>query len=350
MLSWNSVDALLRDQDIRTPDFRMARDNQLVRLRSITRTERATSQGISGLADPVQILAELGKGATLILQGVHRYWPPLRSFARTLAAEIGHAVFVNAYLTPRSAQGFGAHHDPYHAWLAQTEGAKTWRLWSPEQDPTSDLPHQEVLLEEGDVLWIPRGWWHAGSSGDRPSLHLTITVWATTVRDVLCAALDEIPQHDLDRELPPNALRDAPGAWAAMTDARTGLAELIGQLDADRLAERLVEARVDRFDPLPPGPVSMVLGLGDAQLVHAHPEGVLYRVVDGSGMRLRTADRTIQVAPELVGACDELLSRAGAFALPEPGEPPSADQKLLSSLLEARLLCAAACSTEAAER
>ncbi|WP_158558509.1 MULTISPECIES: JmjC domain-containing protein [unclassified Streptomyces] len=191
-MTWSALDTILNDQGLQAPAFRMARNHQLVPAERVPRPERHTSQAVQGLADPVRIGAELADGATLVLQGLQRFWPPLADTCRRLAADIGHPVFVNAYLTPRAEQGFGAHHDPYHAWLTQVSGSKSWRLWAPDHDPAKDPADLEVVLAEGDVLWIPRGWWHSGSSGSEPSLHLTFTVWATKLDAVLRALLAEV--------------------------------------------------------------------------------------------------------------------------------------------------------------
>lgn len=344
-LTWSAIDTLLNDQAIRVPAFRMAQDNKLLPVQSITRWDRARTQPGRELADPVRIMTEMGNGATLVLQGLHRRWPPLRDVTRQLAAEIGHAVSVNAYLTPRSARGFGAHHDPHHAWFAQIEGAKTWQLWAPDSDPTADRPDQQVVLAEGDVLWIPRGWWHAGSSGDRPSLHLTFTVLATKLDDVFRAMVDELAQRtELSRELPPNALRDEHRTSMTVADAAAEITRLIAEMNADALAGRVIDTRLDQFDPLPAQPVTAVLNGDHDGHFHTHPEGILHSATDESCLRLRTTDTVLTVAPEQVVACQALLGRTDTFRLDEIGEPLNGgDQNLLGRLIDARLVCAAAC-------
>lgn len=344
-LDWRSVDAILADQGIRLPAFRMAKDNKLVPVQSITRPDTATSQGIRGLADPVGILAELGRGATLVLQGLHRFWPPLRGVTRRLAAEVGHAVFANAYLTPRCAQGFGPHHDPYHAWLVQTEGAKAWRLWAPDRDPATDQPDQAILLTEGDVLWIPRGWWHSGTSGDEPSLHLTFTVWATTLADVLRVLVADLSQRtELARELPPNALREQPSGTASIADAAAEIARLIAGTTPATLTDHVIDARLDRFDPLPARPVAAILAGDHDPRYHTHPDGVLYSAAEGSFTRLRTTDAVVLVPTDLLPACQELLNRPGTFGIDELDGPfTGRGREVLDQLIDARLVCAAAC-------
>ena len=39
-----------------------------------------------------------------------------------------------------------------------------------------DAPLWEGMLEDGDLLYIPRGWWHVATPLDEPTLHLTVGV------------------------------------------------------------------------------------------------------------------------------------------------------------------------------
>ena len=48
---------------------------------------------------------ELDDGATVVLQGLHRYWPPLRDLVAQLELELGHPCQANAYLTPPGRAG-----------------------------------------------------------------------------------------------------------------------------------------------------------------------------------------------------------------------------------------------------
>ena len=50
-------------------------------------------------------------GSTLVLQALHRVWPPVLQFCQELAGELGHPVQANAYVTPPQNQGFSAHYD-----------------------------------------------------------------------------------------------------------------------------------------------------------------------------------------------------------------------------------------------
>jgi hypothetical protein len=318
----------------------MVQDNQLISQEFLCRREGSTSLGLPGLMDPARVLSALGSGATLVLQGLNRFWPPLSDLCRRLSSEIGHPVFANAYLTPSAARGFGAHRDPYHAWLVQSEGGKSWRLWAPGADHAADPPTLEITLERGDVLWIPRGWWHSGASIDTPSLHLTLTVWATKTEDVfkeISAILSG--SAEMKRELPPNALAEDDSATVEMTKAVTEIIQLMSALDASEVAGRIIAARRQRFEPLPAPPVAEVLGERQPASFHVHPEGIIHWTADPEGAIISTADTLVMVPPEYVTHCEEVLARTGATIRRD--ELAEFNQDFLDKLIAARLLCSA---------
>ena len=77
------------------------------------------------------MLAALDDGATLVLQALHRTWPPLVEFGARLAAELGHPVQINAYITPPQNQGFAPHYDVHDVFVLQIAGRKRWRIHAP---------------------------------------------------------------------------------------------------------------------------------------------------------------------------------------------------------------------------
>ncbi len=51
--------------------------------------------------------------------------------ANNLALDLGHAVQVNAYLSPAAAKGLELHFDYHDVFVLQLDGAKRWRVWEP---------------------------------------------------------------------------------------------------------------------------------------------------------------------------------------------------------------------------
>ncbi len=184
-----------------------------------------------------KVLAEFAAGATFVLQGLHRLWPPIRTFADALAAQLGHPVQVNAYVTPPMNQGFAAHYDVHDVFVLQFLGRKRWRIHEPvwssplrnqpwEQrraavaNSPPEAPLLDTVLERGDAMYLPRGYIHAAASLGEISGHLTIGVHPVTRRTLVDQVVDELARDPaLRRALP--AGRDAADA-AALEDGACG--------------------------------------------------------------------------------------------------------------------------------
>ena len=102
-----AVDELVSERGLRTPFLRMAKDGAVQPPASFTRGGGAGA-GITDQAADDKVLSALADGSTLVLQGLHRMWPPLVDFGSRLADELGHPVQINAYITPAAEPGLRA--------------------------------------------------------------------------------------------------------------------------------------------------------------------------------------------------------------------------------------------------
>ena len=149
------------------------------------------------------MLAEWERGATIVLQGLHLHRPELGAFCRSLERTLSHPAQVNAYYTPRAAQGLPVHHDTHDVFVLQVSGEKRWLVYEPalelplrNQKYSAELggpgePVHDLVLRPGDMLYLPRGWLHEALTSDSDSLHLTVGVNVVTWLDAFKAALDE---------------------------------------------------------------------------------------------------------------------------------------------------------------
>jgi hypothetical protein len=144
------------------------------------------------LVDNSELWSNYENGCTIRLLCPHKYNDAIQSLLSTLELEFQCMVGANAYLTPpRSSQGFAPHYDDIDAYCLQLQGVKRWKVYEPtvklprtsSQDFTpEDLegmePVLDVTLEEGDLLYMPRGWIHQAytlSGNNKHSLHLTVS-------------------------------------------------------------------------------------------------------------------------------------------------------------------------------
>lgn len=145
-----------------------------------------------------EALSLYASGQTLILPRAQRRWPKLAELCARISSDMLCQVEANIYLTPPNSQGFLAHYDSHDVFLLQMEGSKRWRL---RVDPAIQLPPvedalrtefvevdrayegdeiEEVMLEKGASLYIPRGVVHSGVAEEQCSMHITFGLHPTT--------------------------------------------------------------------------------------------------------------------------------------------------------------------------
>ena len=150
--------------------------------------------------------------------------------------------------------GVGPHFDSYDVFLVQGEGRRRWRLAKarPERRPfplVADAPlkliagfhaEEEVVLEPGDLLYLPPGWGHDGIALD-PCFTYSVGFRAPRGGELAAAFLD----HLHERGLPDAVYRD-PGLAPALRPAQVG-PELAAFADAQLARIRWSRADVADF-------------------------------------------------------------------------------------------------------
>jgi quercetin dioxygenase-like cupin family protein len=175
LLDLDDVDRLVAG-GARPPSFRLVQDGARLDPSSSTHAVRLGGRLLDDVADPSAVAEQLARGATLVLQGLHRTWAPVDVWCARLEDELGHPVQANAYLTPQAGSGLAPHHDEHDVFVLQVRGAKAWSV-----DGLGD-----VVLEPGGVMYLPTGTRHAAAATlGTMSLHLTIGVLQITAGDVL---------------------------------------------------------------------------------------------------------------------------------------------------------------------
>src|SRR5690606_3651950 len=260
VLSLADGDRAITGSGLRRPALRLVQDGEALPPSSYTRTGRTGSIRVDDLIDPGRVLDLFGRGATVVLQALQRWWPPTARFCRDLEAALGHAVQANAYLTPAGAAGLAPHHDTHDVFVLQVAGTKHWVVRRPAMEaplPRHRSDHEAAAarpvlfdadLGPGDALYLPRGYVHSAAAQEGVSLHLTLGILATTVDDVLRTLVD-LAGEDLRfrRSLAPGWAFDEDSATQAVASALADLGDWLGGVDpatvATRLRERFVAGR-----------------------------------------------------------------------------------------------------------
>jgi lysine-specific demethylase/histidyl-hydroxylase NO66 len=253
LLTLDDVDFMVSSMALRLPTFRLIKDGVTLPESSYTKTGRAGSKTMTGLADPAQIFRLFDQGATIVLQGMHRFWLPLARFCRQLEVALGHPTQVNAYITPPGAQGLAVHEDAHDVFVLQAFGTKQWRVWDtrpPRSTPTptqvalDDPPAISAELQPGDAMYMPRRTPHAARAQEALSGHLTVGIpsftWRELLRETLLETLDA---SEFDEPLPAGYHRDREGFAAGVNERLAEVGRQLEKTDPLEVAGR----SVDRF-------------------------------------------------------------------------------------------------------
>ncbi len=354
-----AADELVSQRGLRTPFLRMAKDGQVLPPATFTRSGGAGAS-IGDQAADDKVLAALGDGATLVLQGLHRNWPPLVGFGSRLAAELGHPVQINAYLTPAQNQGFAPHYDVHDVFVLQIAGRKQWRSWEPVvAAPLDNQPWESVrdevaaraqqqplidtVLEPGDALYLPRGTIHAAVAQGETSLHLTVGVHPVS-RYQLVRHLLELAQDDpqLRTSLPMGVDLADPAVLATeLADTVAALHARLDRIPAVDVARRVGNNLMHRTRPEPVAPLAQ-LAAADALTPDTSLRlrgGLRARLEqDADTLRVVLVDETITLPVAAGDALKIVLSGQPLVAAALPGLDADAQLDLARRLLRAGVL------------
>ena len=253
--------------------------------------KRFTTSGGAGaeIADQVSsdaVLRLFADGSTVVLQGLHRLWPPLIEFADQLAADLGHPTQVNAYITPPSSRGFSAHYDVHDVFVLQVAGEKHWRIsapvltdplrtqqWNDRADEVAAAaagePLIDTVLRPGDALYLPRGFLHSATALGAISAHLTVGVHPVTRWAAAESALDLVrslaaEDPELRRSLPLGIdLADPASVQGDVAAVLSGLREWLDRVDPAAVADRLRSRTWAQVRPEPVAPLASAAAAAD---------------------------------------------------------------------------------------
>lgn len=211
------LDIVMR-RSLEPPQLRLFKDGGELHPSDYLRSQANRRRQNIRVADPRAMESLFDTGVTLVLDALDTFDPTLEVATRALQWWSHELVQVNAYLTTRSTSGFPIHWDDHDVIVVQLVGEKTWDVRSysrpvpmyRDAEPNSAASEKSVwqgVLKAGDVMHIPRGYWHQATRTDHSdplSLHLTFGFVKRTGVDWLAWVADrardlEIFRRDLSR-------------------------------------------------------------------------------------------------------------------------------------------------------
>jgi hypothetical protein len=199
LLSWSEVNGMLQKHRLEPPRLRLVRNGEFAAKSDYLRYEGNKVPFVI----PEQLSQRLRDGYTLIVDAVDDMADGVMRLAEDFERVLHESVQVNMYAGWREQQGFHRHCDTHDVVVLQVYGKKYWRVYEggrphPLKDdiePNKAAPDKVVwegTLEDGDALYIPRGWWHEASGVGEVTLHLTFGIHQRTGVNLLHWVADQL--------------------------------------------------------------------------------------------------------------------------------------------------------------
>ena len=150
------------------------------------------------LAKP-NVYEYLKNGATLIANKI-KHSAKVDQLSRQIAVFTGRQVVSSAYVALGEKESSPCHWDTRDVFAIQLIGRKRWIIYEPsmespiftqqskdykDQHPCPSDPYMDIILEAGDILYIPRGWWHNPLPLGEPTFHLSVGTFPALAVDYL---------------------------------------------------------------------------------------------------------------------------------------------------------------------
>ncbi|MDI9312319.1 MAG: cupin domain-containing protein [Limnohabitans sp.] len=195
LISFESLSAILNSTTFPCDDIRIIKDNLYLQYEN-----------------PDEIIEHIANEATLIFNKIHNRDSKLKELITSISLFLKSPVSANLYLSQAGVGGFGIHYDSHDVMVLQIIGSKQWKIFKPtKQDPLFymkyhdrippvDNPYLELTLNEGDILYIPRGEWHSAIAENETSMHLTIGISNKTGVDFISWLGQELTERPMWRK------------------------------------------------------------------------------------------------------------------------------------------------------
>lgn len=137
------------------------------------------------------IEALMARGASIVAYGIDPSIPAMAAVARAIAVELGEHVLGSAIATTGDGGALDVHYDDGDLIVLQVEGSKRWLIYRDAADhPIPGMPAAgsddhgailfDVVLDPGDLLFVPAGYRHRCENAAERSLHLGFFLYPLT--------------------------------------------------------------------------------------------------------------------------------------------------------------------------
>ena len=211
LLPWSTIDKLITTEALMGGLLRPARKGIDLPLNMVMALDRKRG-GWMLKRDKLQALRH--QGLSLVIDRIDEQVPEIGAMNALLERHLRCPIWTNCYISFNRDSAFNVHWDDHNVLILQIHGRKRWMCYGqpyrfPVRSPAHPMPsvpgtaEWEVVLEPGDVLYVPRGEVHKAEVVGAESVHLTVGIAPPRGGDVLRwlaerALSDETVRRDIN--------------------------------------------------------------------------------------------------------------------------------------------------------
>lgn len=210
---------LLNTRRLSFPRCRLIKNGSPISPVSYVRKKQGALGEVINTLDVKKVTQYIDDGSTLVIDFCEDIWGPVNKVCGDIATIFREKTGATLFFRAGQDAGFTSHWDNSDVIVYQLSGRKRWKIYGqtvemPVEEnkemmhPPAEPPTQDIILKTNNLLYIPRGYWHAPEPCGDHSLHISFAFRRRNGMDYLkwlipklCEKL--ITRMDIDRHAEP---------------------------------------------------------------------------------------------------------------------------------------------------
>jgi ribosomal protein L16 Arg81 hydroxylase len=211
-INWQLINELISRHDHTSSNFKILKNGLILKYDYLEQYQEVFTTKYRSLKPK---LYELMKGGASLALNKIENCPQTDRIRKQIANFSGRQTIVSGYAAFGHEPSFGNHWDTHDVFAVQLIGKKRWTIYEPTEDnplyknSSVGKEHQckaasfmDIVLEAGDVFYLPRGWWHEVTASGSETFHLAIGTYPPYVTDYLNWLIEDISVKAVEFRMP----------------------------------------------------------------------------------------------------------------------------------------------------
>ncbi len=220
LFSWELLNRILLTHRLDYPRIRLIRNGELLNPATYLDYKNDRRGSRYSKVNSEKLNQELFKGTAIHISSVEEFNQEIKFLTEKIEKELLTKIEATIHIGLNESKGFHPHFDAHDVFVLQVSGRKKWKIYGfIENHPIrvgpsikseiSKEPIWEAIIEQGDLLYLPRGMWHSAEALVEPSLHISIGMTNPMSIDYLLWLADNLKALEIIRTDIPSLLSES---------------------------------------------------------------------------------------------------------------------------------------------